>query len=304
MYYNVSYTGLLTVSTCYKTWTRVALWRVLLWFRTGRFFLIFCSCLYSNHMIPQVIFPIGLSCSLSDRRRIAHYSQKTVLCLLQWRPRLGFYKHNAVCLLAMYIISLNFTFVSQSHFQGHYYQLPSFHRKYTAFITFIFSKESQLCNPVLSLAKMSVRSLIGRYVSTLAALVDIMAWRRRRQAIIWSNYGLVYWCIHASLGLNELKFILREKASHRLIATHVIMAWRVWWFICSILFWLISLGLSASRLTLEDTCYNRPITNGTHHHSPWTLSWDLIFVTRRMCPFKADSQLNGLTAGLECSPRW
>ena len=26
----------------------------------------------------------------------------------------------------------------------------------------------------------------------------------RQQAIIWSNDGLVYWCIYASLGLNEL----------------------------------------------------------------------------------------------------
>ena len=25
-----------------------------------------------------------------------------------------------------------------------------------------------------------------------------------RQAIIWTNDGLVYWCIHASLSLNEL----------------------------------------------------------------------------------------------------
>ena len=33
------------------------------------------------------------------------------------------------------------------------------------------------------------------------ALVQIMAWR---QAIIWTNDGLVYWCIYASLGLNEL----------------------------------------------------------------------------------------------------
>ena len=29
----------------------------------------------------------------------------------------------------------------------------------------------------------------------------------RRQAIIWTNYGLVYWRIYASLGLNELKTI-------------------------------------------------------------------------------------------------
>ena len=27
----------------------------------------------------------------------------------------------------------------------------------------------------------------------------------RRQAIIWTNGGLVYWRIYASLGLNELK---------------------------------------------------------------------------------------------------
>ena len=28
----------------------------------------------------------------------------------------------------------------------------------------------------------------------------------RRQAIIWTNDGLIYWCIYASLGLNELRF--------------------------------------------------------------------------------------------------
>ena len=27
----------------------------------------------------------------------------------------------------------------------------------------------------------------------------------RRQAIIWTNDGLVYWCIYASLNLNELR---------------------------------------------------------------------------------------------------
>ena len=39
----------------------------------------------------------------------------------------------------------------------------------------------------------------------MAALVQIMAWR---QAIIWSNIGMLYWRIFASLGRNELKLPL------------------------------------------------------------------------------------------------
>ena len=35
-------------------------------------------------------------------------------------------------------------------------------------------------------------------------LFRIMAWHRRQQAIIWTNDDLVHWCIHTSLGLNEL----------------------------------------------------------------------------------------------------
>ena len=27
---------------------------------------------------------------------------------------------------------------------------------------------------------------------------------KRRQAIIWTNVGMLYWCIYASLGLSEL----------------------------------------------------------------------------------------------------
>ena len=42
-------------------------------------------------------------------------------------------------------------------------------------------------------------------IDNIPALVRIMAWRRkRRQAIIWTNGGLVYWHIYASLSLNDL----------------------------------------------------------------------------------------------------
>ena len=38
----------------------------------------------------------------------------------------------------------------------------------------------------------------------MVTLVQIMAWHRR-QAIIWTNDGMVYWCIHASPGLSVFK---------------------------------------------------------------------------------------------------
>ena len=37
----------------------------------------------------------------------------------------------------------------------------------------------------------------------MPTLVQIMAWRQRRQVIIWTNGGPVYWRIYASIGLNE-----------------------------------------------------------------------------------------------------
>ena len=40
----------------------------------------------------------------------------------------------------------------------------------------------------------------------------------RRQAIIWTNDGLVYWRVYASLGLNELK--TTEVYSDKIIVTN------------------------------------------------------------------------------------
>ena len=43
-------------------------------------------------------------------------------------------------------------------------------------------------------------------INNIPSLVQIMAWRWfRQQAIIWTNDCLVYWCIYASFGLDELK---------------------------------------------------------------------------------------------------
>ena len=39
-------------------------------------------------------------------------------------------------------------------------------------------------------------------IKNIPAMVQIMAWR---QAIIWTNDGIVYWRMYVSLGLNELK---------------------------------------------------------------------------------------------------
>ena len=40
-------------------------------------------------------------------------------------------------------------------------------------------------------------------INNIPALVQMMAWQ---QAIIWTNDGIVYWHLYASLGLNEYMF--------------------------------------------------------------------------------------------------
>ena len=50
-------------------------------------------------------------------------------------------------------------------------------------------------------------------INNIPALVQIIAWyRNRRQAIICTNYDLVYWGIDALLGINELIMSLAETA--------------------------------------------------------------------------------------------
>ena len=44
----------------------------------------------------------------------------------------------------------------------------------------------------------------------ITALVQIMAYPTRRQAIIWIDDSLFYWRIYAPLGLNELTYDLRK----------------------------------------------------------------------------------------------
>ena len=56
--------------------------------------------------------------------------------------------------------------------------------------------------------KISLKFVPRGLIDNKVTLVQIMVWHRWR-AIIWTNDGLVYWCIYASLGLNELTvFIL------------------------------------------------------------------------------------------------
>ena len=55
-------------------------------------------------------------------------------------------------------------------------------------------------------------------IITMLALIQIMAWRR--QAIIWTKGGIVYWCICAPLGLNALKLL-----SHFSWAKDLITVW-------------------------------------------------------------------------------
>ena len=54
-------------------------------------------------------------------------------------------------------------------------------------------------------------------VNNFPPLVQIMAWHRpgRRQAIIWTNDGIVYWRSYASLGLNEFVLSLRWRHNER-----------------------------------------------------------------------------------------
>ena len=56
----------------------------------------------------------------------------------------------------------------------------------------------------------------------------------RRQAIIWTNDGLAYWHIYASLGLNELlvqndlvSFQSVQNEPHFFIFCHCMLTWRV-----------------------------------------------------------------------------
>ena len=48
-------------------------------------------------------------------------------------------------------------------------------------------------------------------IINILAIIQIMVWPTRRQAIIWSNDGLVYWRISASLGLNDLTVNLNRR---------------------------------------------------------------------------------------------
>ena len=43
----------------------------------------------------------------------------------------------------------------------------------------------------------------------------------RQQVIIWANVGMLYWCIYASLGLNELSIYSLPKTHCKLISSHL-----------------------------------------------------------------------------------
>ena len=52
--------------------------------------------------------------------------------------------------------------------------------------------------------KMSMNYVCWSLIDNMAALVQIMAWRRRGDKPNLNQWLLIYWRIHASLGLNEL----------------------------------------------------------------------------------------------------
>ena len=61
--------------------------------------------------------------------------------------------------------------------------------------------------------KISLKFVPKVPIDNKPTLVQIMAWHW--PAIIWTNDGLVYWCIHASLGVNELTHLWpRQNGQH------------------------------------------------------------------------------------------
>ena len=57
------------------------------------------------------------------------------------------------------------------------------------------------------LINISLKFVPKGQIDNIPSLVQIMAWHlaTRRQASSWTNVGMFYWRIYASLGLDELK---------------------------------------------------------------------------------------------------
>ena len=70
-----------------------------------------------------------------------------------------------------------------------------------------FFKGIFLNQNIYILIQISLKFVPKGPINNIPALVQIMA-RRRPGAIIWTNDGMVYWRIYASLGLNELTWDL------------------------------------------------------------------------------------------------
>ena len=79
--------------------------------------------------------------------------------------------------------------------------------------------------------KISLKFALKGSINNIPALVQIMA-SARRQAIIWTNDGIVYWRIYASLSFNGLKIFfinfITEVVDYYCIC-HLMMMWQNTW---------------------------------------------------------------------------
>ena len=48
--------------------------------------------------------------------------------------------------------------------------------------------------------EISLKFVPNDLIDNTSALIQVMAWCQRRQAITWSNDDPVYWCIYVALG--------------------------------------------------------------------------------------------------------
>ena len=76
--------------------------------------------------------------------------------------------------------------------------------KWQPFLRIIFSNSFSCMKNCYILYKTSLKFVCKCPVNNNPALVQIMTWPNRWQAIIWTNDSLVYWWIYSSFGLSEL----------------------------------------------------------------------------------------------------
>ena len=72
----------------------------------------------------------------------------------------------------------------------------------------IFIYRCNLFNENLCISlEISVKFVPDDPINNNPASDQVMAWAEQAQAITWTNDGLIYWRIYASLGHNDLKMV-------------------------------------------------------------------------------------------------